>query len=678
MSGRRTVLYSLLICVFLLLSLSLYAQQQPDPTFEPRHYADGATRVHADLNNDGREDMLTINSRGDDFQVHNSTGDGTYGAAVSYQVPDGQGVRALAVADLNGDGWADIIAVNGTAHLYEFLNNGDGTFHLQRTWQLSLSSDNVLAGDFNHDGRVDIAFLTNDGSGHNSINVWFSNGDGSFTPGPTTSNNNIGYEMILGDFDGDGKADIATKTCDFSCTLFVHYGDNTGHFTTVVNTNGSGANYYRAGDLNHDGRTDLIGATYLYSTSGFKWYQRLYELDGNSNRTFTPSTIPTNHCVANQPMDAADLNGDGSVDIAFLAYADCDGSYPMSVVTMVRGNGPYQADKVVYTAANNGALNDLSLWRSDRNSKPDIAVTELPSNDTNLRNLVDLINTTSWGVLTCDPPNAYTGINVCSPGSTSGTSASFIIGAAGQTPMHKIELWVDGKKLDEEFYGWSNYASMMRSENLTAGTHKVTVYAAGWDNWLEKKSFTLTVGSGGGCTASSATTVAVCSPPNGSTQASPVHFDAVGGSSVNYMELWVGGVKKFQTSSNHLATDVALNPGTYAYSVYGKVNGTTTDKKTGSVVVSGSSGCTPSSSGGVAICSPAAGSTVSSPVDITANGGSAVTWMEVWVDGAKAGQGSGHSINIRDSLPAGSHTLTVYGKVNGSVSGKATETFNVH
>lgn len=353
----------------------------------------------------------------------------------------------------------------------------------------------------------------------------------------------------------------------------------------------------------------------------------------------------------------------------------------MSVVTMVRsGSGAFQADKVVYTAANNGVLENLSLWRSDRNSKPDIAVSESP-NVGGSATLTDLINTTSWSVPTCDPPNAFTGINVCSPGSTSGTNATFLIGAAGQTPMHKIEIWVDGKKIDEELAGFSEYANLYRSENLTQGTHNVTIYAAGWDNWLEKQSFNLSVGSGGGggaCSASSATTVAVCAPAQGSTQASPVHFDAAGGSSVTFMEIWVDGVKKFQGPGNHATADIALNPGSHTFSVYGKINGATSDRKNGSFIVSGSSGCNPSSAGAVAICSPVAGATVSSPVDITAKGGASVNFMEVWIDGAKAGASAGNSINLHANLAPGSHSLSVYGKLNGKVTDNKRETFNVH
>jgi hypothetical protein len=84
---------------------------------------------------------------------------------------------------------------------------------------------------------------------------------------------------------------------------------------------------------------------------------------------------------------------------------------------------------------------------------------------------------------------------VCSPviGSSAASPVSFKVGAAGQVVMRKVELWVDGKKLVEQLNGFSNYSFLNRSLSLPAGSHAVTIYAAGWDNSLQKKTFTLSV-----------------------------------------------------------------------------------------------------------------------------------------------------------------------------------------
>jgi hypothetical protein len=59
--------------------------------------------------------------------------------------------------------------------------------------------------------------------------------------------------------------------------------------------------------------------------------------------------------------------------------------------------------------------------------------------------------------------------------------------------MRKVEVWVDGHKVAEQLDGFSNYTFMDRSVTVASGSHQVVIYASGWDNWLEKTSFSLNV-----------------------------------------------------------------------------------------------------------------------------------------------------------------------------------------
>ena len=89
----------------------------------------------------------------------------------------------------------------------------------------------------------------------------------------------------------------------------------------------------------------------------------------------------------------------------------------------------------------------------------------------------------------CAPPNTFEGINLCSPiaGATVTSPVSFKVGAAGQVPMRDVEVWVDGKKVALQVDGFSRYTFLNRSLSLSPGTHAVTVFAAGWDQSLQKK-----------------------------------------------------------------------------------------------------------------------------------------------------------------------------------------------
>jgi hypothetical protein len=213
----------------------------------------------------------------------------------------------------------------------------------------------------------------------------------------------------------------------------------------------------------------------------------------------------------------------------------------------------------------------------------------------------------------------------------------------------------------------------------------VTIYAAGWDNLLQRKDLTLTVGGGGGggtcATPSTSTSISVCAPASGSTVTSPVHVSAAGGSAVTFMEVWVDGTKPFQTSGNHVETDLTFANGSHTMTIYGRNSSGVVGKATESFTVGSGGGGTcgqPSSATATVICTPANGSSVSSPVSVQARGGSSVNFMEVWIDGAKRFQGSGNSISQSYSLTAGSHKLTVYGRNGSTVLSKAVSTFTVH
>jgi hypothetical protein len=187
------------------------------------------------------------------------------------------------------------------------------------------------------------------------------------------------------------------------------------------------------------------------------------------------------------------------------------------------------------------------------------------------------------------------------------------------------------------------------------------------------------VGTGSACAQpSTSTAVVICAPTSGSTVTAPVHVSAAGGSSVTFMEVWVDGSKLFQNSGNHVSTDLPLGNGSHTMKVYGRNGSVIGQASVTFTVGSGGSTCAqPASSTGTVICSPANGSTVSSPVTIQARGGANVTFMEAWVDGTKRAQGSGNSIFTSLSLAAGSHRLSVYSKNGTGVLSKAVSDFTV-
>jgi hypothetical protein len=446
----------------------------------------------ADFNNDGREDLVSnvfpVQTGGvGEFNVRLSTGDGTYAAPKLYTLPNGDSFVGMTVGDFNSDGSADL-AVSGLNSIYVYVNDGKGNLTVLGTLATPAGGQ-AAAGDFNHDRLMDLAFVANGG-----LHILFGDGKGGFTQGPVTPVNWEGEPLLVGDYDGDGIADIAWGDYVNYTTATVLYGDNTGHFVPKYVTASEKGVIFTTGDVNSDGRTDLIG-----SPGQAKHIDIFY---GNVARTFANHTTVALKGCATNVASAVDVDGNGINDLMVLeSNCSTTGGGPNSSTVGVltrNSNASYNAEQTIVTSTvqNSGIGSILYgpiVLRGDRNSKPDVAVGVCADDECLGTNFQILLNTTSGGFPACAPPNAFEGINVCSPTGSPASPVAFHVGAAGQVPMRKVEVWVDGTKKVEQLDGFSRYSFLDKNISMTPGSHKVTIFAAGWDNWLEQKTFTLSV-----------------------------------------------------------------------------------------------------------------------------------------------------------------------------------------
>jgi hypothetical protein len=167
------------------------------------------------------------------------------------------------VADVNGDGDLDLVVTSQNYSLLTFLGNGDGTFREPLFGPSTFALSGAAIGDFNDDGKPDIALVTNNYP-YDEIAFFAGNGDGTFQS-PVYSNTGEQYlqSVVLGDFNGDGKLDVVAtfQECCDGASVFVIPGNGDGTFGSALEYDAFSVVYaysgFVVGDFNSDGVTDL-------------------------------------------------------------------------------------------------------------------------------------------------------------------------------------------------------------------------------------------------------------------------------------------------------------------------------------------------------------------------------------------------------------------------------------
>ncbi len=345
----------------------------------------------ADLDKDGRLDMVAAAAGSNSLQVARGRGNGTFTAFTS--VPLGAGAtspQGVAAGDFNNDGRVDLVSANqGTNNVSLLLDNGAGGYTVSN-WSAGVSPRAVATADFDQDGKLDLVAANGTS---NTMSVLYGNGDGTF---PSTVSGPTGTQptsVVAADFNGDGCPDVATgNTSGGSVTVLLSNRDaGTGAclrtFASLGNFSvGGGPRSLSVGDFNGDNKLDLAVAN-----------------SGNNSVSVLPGRgdgamlgVVTTAATGTSPefrdprgLAVGDFNLDGKLDVA-------TGNFLGPSITLLLGKGtpggPVVPFDIGTTVAAGTGLTSLISADLDGDGRPDLVGT------TTADNRVSVLRGTGMGV----------------------------------------------------------------------------------------------------------------------------------------------------------------------------------------------------------------------------------------------------------------------------------------
>ncbi len=419
------------------------------------------------------------------------------------------GQQGMVAGDFNGDGFLDLATCetpgDGVGMISVSLGNGDGTFKSVVTYPATNSPSAIYAGDFNNDGKLDLAVVTEDGLGEGTtlVGIFIGNGDGTFQPQTNYGSVLDATSAAIADFDRDGNLDIAVNIDEGpSGYVVVMLGNGDGTFKPAQFYEVGLAGAIVAGDLNGDGIPDLLvnssGETFSGDTV-IRIYDTLSELIGKGDGTFNPYTTVTvgddDEFGSSSNMTLVDLSGDGKLD---LVYSDNGGKGVG--VALGKGDGTFEPDTTYPFFGEDvvgAGISQLVIADVNQDGKADIAVAAANFVGSTFDTTFHLEVLLGKGDGTLQPATSYfdttpdsSGVSLLITGDFNGDGRPDLVSAGPSEPIESVFLgdqtaslqlasvappasasaFVEASYSGDDFFAASSSASVQLGSSITAAT----------------------------------------------------------------------------------------------------------------------------------------------------------------------------------------------------------------